>query len=83
MINVSDIYIASVIPLSKLYKNATTRFDSSAQIYNRITEYVHMTNSHRRRIVNVEAWEDFDYQWAHESDYAKELTYICGVPCYL
>lgn len=81
-INVSDIYIASVIPLKKLYNQATSRFDSSAQIYNRITEYVHMTNSHRRRLVDVNAWEHFDYQWAHDSDYAN-LTYICGVPCYL
>ena len=81
-VNVEDIYIASVIPVCKLYQNATTRFDSAAQIYNRITEYVHMTNSHRRRLVDVNAWEHFDYQWAREDDYAN-LVYLCGVPCYL
>lgn len=70
-INVEDIYIASVIPLNKLYRTATSKLDSSAQIYNRVTEYIHMTNKHEKKVIKNNVYEDFDYRYACKDDYVN------------
>lgn len=56
-----EIYMASVIPLSDLYKNAVTKYDNKSQLFNRIAHYYYMDEDHIIWEVKRENYDCFKY----------------------